>query len=713
MRENKFNQFYLSKVLAFGISIFLSQSIVFAQQCASQEWLKGVQGEQKEKLLLLQTQMTALKLASLIDIYQNPQSNAEKEKAIDLLTKINNPLSDNHPLISNFERSAYTQKLLGLVEEAQRSMSSGSLTISYENMPALLMAYEMSSGRGIFNKKDYAVASFWEENNPNDNLMNPIMENLSNIYHGMTRKEREGLYSEIAPQLQERWNDLQNHAEMAGCEFQQDQILSKCGDYAAQVLRDIAVPFEKLSFQVTQILGHELTSQLQSLSLDNIDWQLHPPPQEPLPSYLVLTKSFGGTPYTEYRDQRRWYQDISKKDNLGFLQTFKQLEAAGPYLVLDKSKQRLFLYESEGTLKGSVEVGLEITFDRRADGAMGANSGAGAGIYELTDAKGELLTLKDQRNRQQLLTTEPGGIDCSNDGCSQMVAGLDALLSRNNLRLPLPFYILPLNESFEFVIKNDELAFTTFVKMDGYYQYNLTPRNGEAYPTKFEITDPNFQTPFAKEFLAALEKEKPKLMEIYGLDNDEFNELALLAFGILGQESQFGDHWRYKVKETFPGGVAYLKNYKRIFGEFKEDRKEEGFWSAVGDLLSDSWSNEIDFITGDLSLDQNSRGPTQIKKVPELISKNYGITKEQLKEPENAAIATVGFLAQSLEELKAKEKFHPAINGKNRFDYLHYIYMGKSREIINGTATPERNIYYQNVRRFSRSLKVWQDLTNS
>jgi hypothetical protein len=708
------------KLLTILFSLVLFNLSIKAQSCANNEWLNQIKDPDKEKLLLLQTQITALKLASLIDVYQNSKSNEEREKALDFISKIGSPLDQDHPFTRAFEKTHQTEKLLALVEEAQRAMSSGGLTIGYDQMPALLMAYEISTGNGIFNNKDFAVATFWEENNPNQNMVNPILEQLISIYHNLSRRERESIYNNIRPELQERWQQITSSAQALGCEIEDINFFNRCHNQAALVLSELAIPFEELSVQVTNILGHDLTQQLQNFSRGNIDWRLHPPPQEVISLPNELRKTIDGLSFTEYRHQRAWYQEIQEQDNLDFLQTFQKLKGKGHYLVLDKAKRRVFLYEAEGTLKGSIEVGLEITFnnnsplqvDQRADQAMENQRGAGAGIYDLTEVNEGLFTLRDQRGRQQLITSQNKGVDCSSGSCTQMVANLGALLDRHNTELPLPFYILPLNENLEFVIKNDELAFTTFERMSGYYRYNFTPRQNTAFPTRFEVTQSEYNTPFSREFLKALEEEKSTLMKIYNLDNDEFNELALLAFGILGQESQFGSHWRYKVKETFPGGVAYLKNYKRIFGDFKEDRDQVGFWGAIGDLLSDSWSNEIDFITGDLSLDQNSRGPTQIKRIPALIEEHYGMTKEQLEEPRNAAIATVGFLAQSLEELKAKEKFHPAINGKNRFDYLHYIYMGKSSEIINGTATPERNIYYQNVRSFSRSLKIWQDLTN-
>ena len=103
---------------------------------------------------------------------------------------------------------------------------------------------------------------------------------------------------------------------------------------------------------------------------------------------------------------------------------------------------------------------------------------------------------------------------------------------------------------------------------------------------------------------------------------------------------------------------------------------------------------------------KNSRGLTQIKNVPEAIQKEYGIKKTELDIPENAAIATMGFLAAALVELKVKARNNPDINSDNQYDYLHYIYMGRPSEITEGTATPNKNIYYRQIREAGEGLFI-------
>ena len=109
-----------------------------------------------------------------------------------------------------------------------------------------------------------------------------------------------------------------------------------------------------------------------------------------------------------------------------------------------------------------------------------------------------------------------------------------------------------------------------------------------------------------------------------------------------------------------------------------------------------------------LDTSQSSRGLTQIKNVPDLIEKEYGTEKSDLSDPKHAAVATLGFLAEALVELKVKARHNPAITSDNQFDYLHYIYMGKAKEITEGTATPDQNIYLRQIKEAADGLFIFQ-----
>lgn len=176
-----------------------------------------------------------------------------------------------------------------------------------------------------------------------------------------------------------------------------------------------------------------------------------------------------------------------------------------------------------------------------------------------------------------------------------------------------------------------------------------------------------------KRFIQALAEHKSAIMQDLKWSNNHYNEMAILALGILEVENQNGDNWKYLLKEYINiGGVnlgqAFISWYKN---RKKDDIQGEAFY--------------------------NSRGLTSIKQVEELLKDtpyNY-ITEDMLIEPEAAAIAT-------LYKLKEKEDVflyrlwerHPNLREDNWSDYLYYYYWG-SAEVVKGTATP---YYNQKVR---------------
>lgn len=170
-------------------------------------------------------------------------------------------------------------------------------------------------------------------------------------------------------------------------------------------------------------------------------------------------------------------------------------------------------------------------------------------------------------------------------------------------------------------------------------------------------------------FKRTLEDEKQRILEIYQSDPQEYNLLAWMALGILGKESRFYESGRYKIKEAFPWMVTGAKIIKS---------------SIKGGAVS-----------------ENSRGPTQIKIVPDIIAYYYKISSKDLDNPKAAAVATMGFLIESLHELKNRARNNKLthINENTYVDYLPYIYFGRAKALIDRTATPEKNIYVQQMKK--------------
>lgn len=195
-----------------------------------------------------------------------------------------------------------------------------------------------------------------------------------------------------------------------------------------------------------------------------------------------------------------------------------------------------------------------------------------------------------------------------------------------------------------------------------------------------EPLSPQLETLQVQKFLSTLSREKSVIMSLYGVHGQEYNLLAHMAVGILGRESEFFKSPRYRMKETFPGLVRVAKVIRAYL---------QG--SEQGPTAS-------------------SRGPTQIKIVPGKIAEHYGVTADTLHIPENAAVATMGFLIESLEELKRRIVVNDLtfIDESNFADYLPYLYFGSRRMLIEGRATPDQNIYIQDMRRYMSLVRLWE-----
>ncbi|WP_127716155.1 hypothetical protein [Halobacteriovorax sp. HLS] len=312
------------------------------------------------------------------------------------------------------------------------------------------------------------------------------------------------------------------------------------------------------------------------------------------------------------------------------------------YIILDKVNGIINIYAKSGALIESKKVNL---LGSLADKVQSG----GAGSYTLHSVKNGIVYIQDDRGNVRPL-----------EGVK-----LDSRYAKT------PLYILPSNADHHFKIKGGKIHFTTKGKKSDYIPYNFSKKDGEVRKLKSVITNKKLQTKTSLKFMETIDKEKSTLISMYGLTNHEYNELSKLAFGILGNESKFGDSNKYWLKEAAPYLVSVLKG-------------------------------------NGLDTSRNSRGPTQIKTVPKKIKSKFGVTKSSLEKPRDAALATMGFLANALDELKAKEKFHPGINAENRFEYIHYIYMGKSKEITKATATPHKNIYYNQIKDFNKSLEIYE-----
>jgi hypothetical protein len=248
-------------------------------------------------------------------------------------------------------------------------------------------------------------------------------------------------------------------------------------------------------------------------------------------------------------------------------------------------------------------------------------------------------------------------------------------------------YILPEDQNNYFQVKNNKLVLTG----DKY--------NPDVLYSKKDLTARPLQIKYAKsqfpgslenvqQMTQALVDKKQQLMKDLKIDNDTYNELARLTLGITGQESNYGDNWKYKYKEKWP--LAQL------------------------DIQSAKALKNLATLNNPFKVSPNSRGFTQIKyesqnkEVRDLFAK-YGIKSgDDLTDPAKsnvAALIMLGYMNNNeLPQLKDKMK---KLN-LSKADALLYLNQGKKSQITNMTATPQQNKYIRSVNDYAKRFVLNQ-----
>lgn len=398
------------------------------------------------------------------------------------------------------------------------------------------------------------------------------------------------------------------------------------------------------------------------------------------------------------------------------IQSYENIFQDRHYSIIDKKRGKLDVFDPNGEQIASMNIKMEKL--GTSDQVKGDKNLAG-GRYAVgkDDDKSNFLYLKGERD--DLLKIEIGEKTCFSEECKQLGNGAEtASYYLNDMMMgTLNTYVLPEDEDLKFVAKDKDLKLADFSdeKRDG--KYNISPRSKKASPIKFRVK-PGLLSKFLndeddedevrktnlKGFLTTLEREKSKIMSLYDLDDEEYDRLAVMAVGMLGQESEFGLNDRYNIKE-----------------------------GMFGQLLV----NTAKMAKGDKSA--NSRGLTQIKKAPDKIADAYNmktrpsgrsayVWKENedgkrvrvrkegtvkmklLRDPKYAAVSTMGFLAETLDFIKGAKSKHEEIDHTNAIDYIPYVYNKGVGGILNGSAKSE-HAYKEKVDSFSSGIELHRSTT--
>jgi hypothetical protein len=409
--------------------------------------------------------------------------------------------------------------------------------------------------------------------------------------------------------------------------------------------------------------------------------------------------------------------EINSKENADLIREYHKFfrgHQCSYYSYLDKKDARVYVYKNNGTFLDSFEVligsqtGDEKTIYKEYPARV-TNNKTGAGVFSFGDVvagsqsefhsqyEGNFLTLDPDKEASgekalamyQVSTSTPERNTLFNDNNTDnnRVSNGGIVFKKDEMGIyqkkyggkGCPFYILPEGDKVKFKVQDGRVTMVAGVgsSLDRPQDYNLSPKPKVApKKIKIQLKDQKYNNDLTQKYLKAMEDEKSQLMTMFGLTNEEYNELTKLSFGIMGVESGFGTEKAYKIKE------------KRVQG------MEVGQW--IVDIMKGSGSSS------------NSRGLTQIKDVREYLRQSYPeIQESNLTEPRNAAIATMAVLAHKIKDLKRIEGNHTHINEQNRMEYLYYIYMGSANQIIQGGATPALNAKAREVLGYADAVTVY------
>lgn len=217
------------------------------------------------------------------------------------------------------------------------------------------------------------------------------------------------------------------------------------------------------------------------------------------------------------------------------------------------------------------------------------------------------------------------------------------------------------------------------LQQHGYQSWRWLESDCQDCEIYFLTAAPEMHTAKVQAFIEALVDKKAELQKLYNISGPEYTLLAQMSIGILGRESKFWMSPRYILKENFPGAIYLIKVLRT-------------------------------YLNGESQTLPMSRGPTQIKYIPAKIVRQYAITPDTLYVPENAALATMGFLIEALAQLKRRIIVNRLsyIGPANYIDYLPYLYFGSTRKLVSGEATPSTNLYIKEMKQHMAKVEIYE-----
>ena len=381
--------------------------------------------------------------------------------------------------------------------------------------------------------------------------------------------------------------------------------------------------------------------------------------------------------YQDWDKIKKRKQEINKMNQVDIIREYHK-NSNEQYLVLDKKRGKMHLYQGDKEIASynvgtGANVGDEQTKTVVRDGKVyweEGNKMTGAGIYEVSGvnpknphySNAPTWTFKNEQgievpmvihssfgNRTSKIKDEDETNNRLSNGCINGICYDLEELYKKGYKQGQKLYVLPDDENNTYEVSNGKLIFKSKNP-----NVNRTVKTLNYKPIKIEIDEKKFKekvfTYFdfndeaeynntTKPYIQALADNKQKIMKVAKINGDVYNDIAKIAFGIYGTESNFGDTH------------SALGNLGRAVNKFFDPKSSS----------SPDYKSKATTYRG--NKDSNSVGLTQIRfnmldESEKKILRELGITKnEQLLNPKDAAIATVAILATRYNnQLTDKEK---------------------------------------------------------
>lgn len=266
-----------------------------------------------------------------------------------------------------------------------------------------------------------------------------------------------------------------------------------------------------------------------------------------------------------------------------------------------------------------------------------------------------------------------GNTNRGSNGCVRLNKN-DLKALTNYIGVGTKVYTLPEQPGSKFEVRQGKLNFVANNPYgvtegnkkywDDYNTYQDRTYNELKITQKSSSGNPDYDKNI-EEFITSIMNNKSQLQKEFKLDSFTYDKLAKLAVGIAEQETKFNTSYRKQIKDFIP-----------------------------------------DVVLNTIRSGARSRGATQIKIKGDNhgmqdLYKKYNITENNVDDLKTSALATMlrlGYMYNT--EVRGKSFTNANNENISEYDALLYKWVGRNEELRNKTATPNKNIYINNVKKY-------------